>query len=191
MVAYGSRVLSKAERRYCVTRRELLAVVYFLQHFRPYLLGRHFTLRSDHGSLTWLRNFKEPEGQLARWLEKQGKNSKKLHHPWSGPWKVVKSLSEAVYKGPSGSKQRRMIVHFDRLKPCPKGTEFVTLRQIMSNNHQLHQYVAENIEDDDEAEVTTTRRYPQRVRHAPTRYSDYIPLTCFNVGHISSKEGAM
>ena len=70
VIAYGSRVLSKAERRYCVTRRELLAVVYFLQHFRPYLLGRHFTLRSDHGSLTWLRNFKEPEGQLARWLEK-------------------------------------------------------------------------------------------------------------------------
>ena len=70
VIAYGSRVLSKAERRYCVMHRELLAVVYFLQHFRPYLLGRHFTLRSDHGSLTWLRNFKEPEGQLARWLEK-------------------------------------------------------------------------------------------------------------------------
>ena len=70
VIAYGSRVLSKAERRYCVTRRELLAVVYFLQHFRPYLLGRHFTMRTDHGSLSWLKNFREPEGQLARWLEK-------------------------------------------------------------------------------------------------------------------------
>ena len=70
VVAYASRVLTKAERRYCVTRQELLAVVVFLQHFRPYLLGRHFTLRTDHGSLVWLRNFKEPEGQLARWLEK-------------------------------------------------------------------------------------------------------------------------
>ena len=26
-------------------------------------------LRTDHSLLTWLRNFKEPEGQLARWLE--------------------------------------------------------------------------------------------------------------------------
>ena len=69
VIAYASRVLSKAERRYCVTRRELLAVVTFARHFRPYLLGRHFTLRTDHGSLTWLRNFREPEGQLARWLE--------------------------------------------------------------------------------------------------------------------------
>ena len=70
VVAYASRTLSKAERRYCVTRRELLAVVAFTQHFRPYLLGKHFVLRTDHGSLTWLQSFKEPEGQLARWLEK-------------------------------------------------------------------------------------------------------------------------
>lgn len=69
VIAYGSRVLSKQEHRYCVTRRELLAVVFFLQHLRPYLLGRPFLLRTDHGSLTWLTNFKEPEGQLAHWLE--------------------------------------------------------------------------------------------------------------------------
>eukprot|EP00731_Ephydatia_muelleri_P033930 Em0042g9a len=37
---------------------------------RQYLLGREFTLRTDHGSLVWIRNFKEPEGQLARWLER-------------------------------------------------------------------------------------------------------------------------
>lgn len=70
VIAYASRVLTKPERRYCVTRRELLAVVSFVQHFRPYLLGKHFLLRTDHGSLTWLSNFKEPEGQLARWLER-------------------------------------------------------------------------------------------------------------------------
>ena len=26
-------------------------------------------MRTDHSSLVWLRRFKEPEGQLARWLE--------------------------------------------------------------------------------------------------------------------------
>ena len=49
---------------------ELLAVVVFVKQFRPYLLGKRFTLQTDHGSLTWLWNFQNPEGQLARWLER-------------------------------------------------------------------------------------------------------------------------
>ena len=82
VVAYASRVLTRPERRYCVTRQELLAVVVFIQHFRPYLLGRRFLLRTDHGSLTWLSNFKEPEGQLARWLERlQEYDFTILHRP--------------------------------------------------------------------------------------------------------------
>ena len=70
VIAYGSRSLTKTERRYCVTRRELLAVVVFTRQYRSYLMGEMFLLRTDHGSLTWLKNFKEPEGQLARWLER-------------------------------------------------------------------------------------------------------------------------
>ena len=69
VIAYGSKVLSKAERNYCVTRRELLAVVTYLKHFKQYLYGRHVKVRTDHGALRWLTNFKQPEGQLARWLE--------------------------------------------------------------------------------------------------------------------------
>ena len=68
-VAYASFCLSKSERNYCVTRQELLAAVRMIKHFRPYLYAKHFTLRTDHGSLRWLFNFKEPQGQLARWLE--------------------------------------------------------------------------------------------------------------------------
>ena len=56
VVAYASRTLSKAERRYDVTRRELLAVVSFIHHFRYYLLGKRFTLRTDHEPLKWLFN---------------------------------------------------------------------------------------------------------------------------------------
>lgn len=41
VLVYGSRLLSRAERNYCTTRRELLAVVYFLKHFKTYLLGRN------------------------------------------------------------------------------------------------------------------------------------------------------
>lgn len=69
VICYYSKTFSKEERRYCVTRRELLAVVASVKHFHPYLYGRNFLIRSDHGALRWLNNFKNPEGQLARWLE--------------------------------------------------------------------------------------------------------------------------
>ena len=69
VIAYGSRMLSNLEQHYCVTRKELLAGVNFIKHFRPYLLGKPFILRTDHCFLTWLYNFKDPEGQLAHWLE--------------------------------------------------------------------------------------------------------------------------
>lgn len=68
-IAYGSYVLTPAQRRYCTTRKELLAIIRFTRQFRHYLLGRRFVLRTDHSSLAWLMGFKNIEGQLARWLE--------------------------------------------------------------------------------------------------------------------------
>lgn len=70
VIEYFSKTLQKAERNYCVTRKELLAVVLATKHFHHYLFGRQFLLRTDHASLRWLYNFKEPEGQTARWLER-------------------------------------------------------------------------------------------------------------------------
>jgi len=61
--------MNAAQRGYCTTRRELLAVISALQHFRHYLLGNKVILRTDHHSLKWLQTFKRPEGILARWME--------------------------------------------------------------------------------------------------------------------------
>jgi len=54
VVAYYSKALSASEKNYCTTRRELLAVVKAVKHFRPYLYERMFRLRTDHASLIWL-----------------------------------------------------------------------------------------------------------------------------------------
>ena len=48
-------------------KKELYALVHFVKYFRHY--GRKFTIRTDHGSLRWLMQYKNPEGRVARWLE--------------------------------------------------------------------------------------------------------------------------
>ena len=76
VISYVSVQLEPAHRRYCITRRELLAVVRFTRMFRHYLLGRKFILRTDHNSLTWLFQFKSPTGVS-----------------WPGGWKSSASMT--------------------------------------------------------------------------------------------------
>jgi len=68
VISHYSHAFSKEERNYCVTRRELLAVVVALKHCEPYLLFRKFAVRTDHSSLRWLQTLRNPEQQLLRWL---------------------------------------------------------------------------------------------------------------------------
>ena len=67
VIAYGSRFLNDHEKNYYTTRVEKLTLVTYAGYFQYYLLGRKFCL---HHSLRWLTPFKEPQGQVARWLER-------------------------------------------------------------------------------------------------------------------------
>ena len=80
VIAYASRLYGRPERNYCVTRKELLAVVFFTKMFKQYLLGRAFIIRSDHAALSWLRKTPEPIGQQARWLERLEEFSYTIEH---------------------------------------------------------------------------------------------------------------
>ena len=52
--AYASRVLNETESRYAPTHLEGYGLLWACRHFRPYLVGRHFTIRTDHKPLTAL-----------------------------------------------------------------------------------------------------------------------------------------
>ena len=68
-VAYAPRTLIGAELKYTTTEKELLAMIFAVGHFRPYIFGRKFKLTTDHKALTWLAQLNDPtiSSRLARW----------------------------------------------------------------------------------------------------------------------------
>lgn len=67
VIEYMSQKLSDTQVKYSVTEKECLAVVLCIEKWRSYIEGAKFTVVTDHASLRWLQNLKDPAGRLARW----------------------------------------------------------------------------------------------------------------------------
>ncbi len=67
-IAFASCTFNKAQRNYSATEKEGLAVVWAVQHFRPYIHGAQCVVVTDHSALTWIMTRKDPPQRLARWV---------------------------------------------------------------------------------------------------------------------------
>ncbi|XP_037831815.1 uncharacterized protein LOC119617061 isoform X2 [Kryptolebias marmoratus] len=66
-VAFISRKLFPREVRYSTIEKEALAIKWALDSFKYYLLGREFTLETDHKALQWIEKMKDTNGRITRW----------------------------------------------------------------------------------------------------------------------------
>jgi hypothetical protein len=66
-VMFLSKALDRTQSNWCTPEKELYAVVYALEKFRPYIYARPFTLVTDHRALLWCCGKRNVHGQLARW----------------------------------------------------------------------------------------------------------------------------
>lgn len=69
IIEYASRSLTRSERNYSVTELECLGILFALKKYRPYIEGGYrIRCRTDHRSLTWLMNLRNPTARLQRWV---------------------------------------------------------------------------------------------------------------------------
>ena len=67
-IYYASRTFNEALENYSTTEREMLAIVFACEKFRPYILGSHVIVHTDHAAIKYLMSKKEAKPRLIRWV---------------------------------------------------------------------------------------------------------------------------
>ena len=73
-------------------------------------------------------------------------SNRKLYHPWSGPFKVVKQISNSTYRIQQLNSRKQRKVHFNRLKPCPPNIRLETCQQETESTATHHDPAQSNAE---------------------------------------------
>lgn len=96
VIAFASRSLTNSERKYSATEKECLAIIFAVEKFRMYIEGTKFTVITDHYSLLWLKELKNPTARLARWALKLDEYDMQIVHRKGKANIVPDALSRAV-----------------------------------------------------------------------------------------------
>ena len=68
VIHYASRTLNDAQLNYATTKKELLAIVFAFDKFRPYLIGNKVIVHTDHSAIKYLMTKKVAKPRLIRWV---------------------------------------------------------------------------------------------------------------------------
>lgn len=96
VIAFMSAKLNAAQQKYYATERECLAVLTAIEKFRQYIEGAKFTVVTDHASLVWLQNFRDPTGRIARWALRMQAHDFEIKHRKGRHMVVPDALSRAI-----------------------------------------------------------------------------------------------
>jgi len=67
-IFFASRTLNDAQLNYATTEKELLAIVFAFDKFRPYLIGNKVVVFTDHSAIKYLMTKKDAKPRLIRWV---------------------------------------------------------------------------------------------------------------------------
>ncbi|KMQ83357.1 enzymatic polyprotein endonuclease reverse [Lasius niger] len=115
-VAYASRILSRAEQNYNTTEKELLAIIWAVKHFRPYIYGTKFKIITDHKPLIWLFNVTDPGSRLIRWRLKLEEYDYEIIHKAGRANANADALSRHVIQDANNIKREEEIFKIEEEK---------------------------------------------------------------------------
>nr|GEW09526.1 reverse transcriptase domain-containing protein [Tanacetum cinerariifolium] len=110
---YASKTMTKAHIHYTTTEKEMLAVVYAFEKFRPYLVLSKSIVYTDHSALKYLLNKQDTKLRLLRWKKKFFKDVK--HYFWDEPYLFQICADKIIRRCVHGQKA------FDIIKACHEG----------------------------------------------------------------------
>ena len=67
-IYYARRTFNKAQENYSTTEKEMLAIVFACEKFRPNILGSHIIVHTDHAAIKYLMSKNEAKPRLIRWV---------------------------------------------------------------------------------------------------------------------------
>ena len=95
VVAYASRGLTPTQRKWTATELEAGALIYALETFRTYIMGKKTVVRTDHSPLPWLRQHKDKSYKLTRWVLRLQEFDVEIVHKAGKKMPHVDALSRA------------------------------------------------------------------------------------------------
>ena len=67
-IYYANKTFNEAQENYSTIEKEMLAIVFACEKFRPYILGSHVIIYTDHAAIKYLMGKKEAKPRLIRWV---------------------------------------------------------------------------------------------------------------------------
>ena len=67
-ISYASKTFNEAQENYSATEKEVLAMVFSCEKFRPYILGSHVIIHTDHATIKYLMAKKDAKQRIIRWV---------------------------------------------------------------------------------------------------------------------------
>ena len=67
-IYYASKTFNEAQENYSTTEKEMLEMVSSCEKFRPYILGSHVIIHTDHAAIKYLMAKKDAKPRLIKWV---------------------------------------------------------------------------------------------------------------------------